>query len=197
MPELLWPLVLFAAATCLTPGPNVVMVMASTANFGFRRAAPHMLGITLGFAAMILAIGLGLAGLFLAEPRLHTALKHAGAAYLLWLAWRIARAGTARSGSPCARPINFVEGALFTCINPKSWVTTLGAVSAYTTPDGNLLAQTAVIAGVLAAACLLSLVLWGSFGVAIGRVLGSGWARETFNWAMAGLLVLSLAPVLW
>ncbi len=196
MPELSGPLLLFAAATCLTPGPNVVMVMASTANFGFCRAVPHMLGITLGFAAMIIAIGLGLAGLFHAEPRLHTVLKYAGAAYLLWLAWRIARADAACDGSARARPISFVEGGLFTCINPKSWVTTLGALSAYTTPDGNMLLQIAVIASILAAACLLSLVLWGGFGVAIGRVLGYGRARRTFNWTMAGLLVLSLASVL-
>ncbi len=53
MPELLGPLVLFAAAMCLTPGPNVVMVTASAANFGFRRTIPQMLGITLGFAVML------------------------------------------------------------------------------------------------------------------------------------------------
>ncbi len=52
---LLGPLVLFAAAMCLTPGPNVVMVTASAANFGFRRAIPHMLGITLGFGVMVMA----------------------------------------------------------------------------------------------------------------------------------------------
>ena len=92
MHELLGPLVLFAMAMCLTPGPNVAMVTASAANFGFRRAIPHMLGITLGFAVMVMAVGLGLAGLLLAEPRLHRPLKYAGAAYLLYLAWRIARA---------------------------------------------------------------------------------------------------------
>jgi threonine/homoserine/homoserine lactone efflux protein len=60
----LGPLILFATAMCLTPGPNVVMVTASAANFGFRRAIPHMLGITLGFAVMVMAVGLGLAGCF-------------------------------------------------------------------------------------------------------------------------------------
>ena len=65
---LLGPLVLFAAAMCLTPGPNVIMVTASAANFGFRRAIPHILGITLGFGFMVMAVGFGLAGLFHAEP---------------------------------------------------------------------------------------------------------------------------------
>lgn len=192
---LLGPLVLFAAAMCLTPGPNVFMVTASAANFGFRRTIAQMLGVTFGFGVMIMAAGFGLAGLFHAEPRLHAALKYAGAIYLLYLAWRIARADAARSASPRARPINFVEAALLTWINPKGWVTTVGALAAYTTPHGNAL-ETAVIAAVLAAACLASLAIWAAFGAAIGRCLRNPRARMAFNWSMAGLLVLSLVPVL-
>src|SRR5262245_44228037 len=86
------PLIAFAAVVTLTPGPNVVLVTASGANFGFRRTIPQMLGITLGFGAMVIAAGLGLAGLVHAEPRLHAVLKYVGAGYFLYLAWRIARA---------------------------------------------------------------------------------------------------------
>ena len=195
--ETLGPLVLLAAAMCLTPGPNVVMVTASAANFGFRRAIPHMLGITLGFGLMIMLAGLGFAGLLQAEPRLHLALKYAGAIYLLYLAWRIARAEPGRSDSPRARPIGFVEALLFQWINPKGWVTALGALAAFTTVEAGLLLQTAVIACVLATACFTSVVIWGGFGVAIARFLRTPFARRTFNISMAGLLVLSLVPVLW
>ena len=58
MYKLLGPLVLFAIAMSLTPGPNVVMVTASAANFGFRRASPHMIGITVGFFLLVMAVGL-------------------------------------------------------------------------------------------------------------------------------------------
>jgi len=197
MEELLGPLFLFSAAMCLTPGPNVVMITASAANFGFRRAIPHMLGITFGFGFMVLATGFGLAALFHAEPRLHTLLKYIGAIYLLYLAWRIARADAASSDSTRARPINFVEAVLFTWINPKGWVTAVGAVAAFTTVGEDLLWQTSVIASVLAAWCLASVAIWAGFGVVISRFLGSPRARMTFNWSMAGLLVLSLAPVFW
>jgi threonine/homoserine/homoserine lactone efflux protein len=195
MHELLGPLVLFAVAMCLTPGPNVVMVTASAVNFGFRRAIPQMLGVTLGFGVMIMAAGFGLAGLFQAEPRLHTVLKYAGATYLLYLAWRIAQADSAGSDSARARPINFVEAVLFTWVNPKGWVTAMGALAAYTTLEGDVLLQTSVIAGVLATACLGSVVIWAAFGAAIGRLLRNPRARRTFNWSMAALLVVSLIPV--
>ncbi len=196
MGVLLGPLVLFALALCLTPGPNVVMITASAVNFGFRRAVPHMLGITSGFAVMVMLVGLGLAGLFQAEPRLHTALKYAGGIYLLYLAWRIAHATAASAGAQ-ARPITFVEAALFQCVNPKGWVTSLGAFAAYTTVGGDVLVETSVVAGVLAAACFLSVALWAAFGAAVARFLGNSRARAAFNWSMAGLLVLSLVPVFW
>lgn len=194
MDELLGPLVLFAVAMTLTPGPNVVLVTASAANFGFRRTIPQMLGITLGFGSMTMAMGLGLAGLVHAEPRLHLALKYAGALYLLYLAWRIARADAA-GASTRARPIGFLEATLFTWMNPKAWVSALGAVGAYSTVGGDVLWQTLVIAVVLAAACLASVAVWAGFGSAIGRTLAHGRVRRIFNGTMAGLLVLSLIPV--
>jgi threonine/homoserine/homoserine lactone efflux protein len=195
MNELLGPLILFAAAVTLTPGPNVVLVTASAANFGFRRTIPQMLGITFGFGSMVLATGLGLAGVVHAEPRLHAVLKYAGAAYLLYLAWRIARADAASASA--RRPISFVEATLFTWMNPKAWVSALGAAAAFTTVGGDLLWESTLIAAVLAAFCLLSAAMWAGFGTVIGRFLNRPRARLVFNWSMAGLLVLSLIPVLW
>ena len=195
MNELLGPLVLFAAAVTLTPGPNVVLVTASAANFGFRRTIPQMLGITFGFGTMVLATGLGLAGVVHAEPRLHAVLKYAGAAYLLYLAWRIASADAASASA--RRPIGFVEAMLFTWMNPKAWVSALGAAAAFTTVGGDLLWESTLIAAVLAAFCLLSAAVWAGFGTVIGRYLARPRARRVFNVSMAGLLVLSLIPVFW
>ena|SRR5690242_1072279 len=194
---LLGPLVLFASVMSLTPGPNVVMVTASAANFGFRRVVPHMLGITLGFGLLVMAVGLGLAELFQAEPRLHLALKYAGAAYLLYLAWRIARARGQSSADARTKPIGFIEAVLFQCINPKGWVFAIGAVAAFTTVGGDLWWKTSVIAAINAATCLVSVVAWAGFGTIVGRYLNNARVRTAFNWSMAALLVLSLVPVFW
>ena len=143
------PLLLFAVVMCLTPGPNVVLATASAANFGFRRTIPQISGVTAGFGVQVLLAGLGLASLFQAEPRLHTALKYVGAAYLLYLAWRIATAKSGGSGTARARPLGFVEGVLVTWVNPKGWVTTIGALAAFTTVDGNMALQASGVALVL------------------------------------------------
>ena len=197
MPESLGPLVLFAAVMTLTPGPNIIMVTASAANFGFGRTVPQMLGITFGFGVMIVAAGLGVAGLVHAEPRLHAALKYAGGAYLLCLAWRIARADAGSAAVRRAKPIGLVQAVLFTWLNPKGWVTALGALAAFTTVGGDVLWETSVIAAVNATACLISVAIWAGFGTAIGRWLGHPRARMAFNGSMAGLLVASLVPVFW
>jgi threonine/homoserine/homoserine lactone efflux protein len=170
------------------------MVVASGANFGFRRAVPHILGIAIGFGIMVIAVGLGLSGLLQAAPGVHTAIQYMGALYLLYLAWRIATAGAMKRAAASARPIGFLEAALFQFVNPKGWATIVGALATYSVVGGSLLGQTLLIAGVLSFACLLSVAIWAAFGAAISNILTPNRAR-LFNLAMAGLLVLSLVPV--
>jgi threonine/homoserine/homoserine lactone efflux protein len=194
MIEQLAPLILFAAAMCFSPGPNVVMVVATGANFGFRRALPHILGIASGFGVMVIAVGLGLSGLLRAAPGLHAAIQVAGALYLLYLAWRIATAGAVTRAAAAAKPITFFEAALFQLVNPKGWATIVGALATYTVMGDSVMRQTLLIAGILSVTCLLSVAVWAAFGAAIARVLTPARAR-LFNLAMAGLLVLSLVSV--
>jgi threonine/homoserine/homoserine lactone efflux protein len=194
MHVLLGPLILFAAVMSLTPGPNVIMVTASAANFGFRRTVPQMIGITLGFAVLVVMAGLGLAAAVQADPRIQTAIKYAGGAYLLYLAWCILRAedGPARGA---ANPIGFARALFLQFLNPKGWVFAFGAIAAYASTDGDRVAETAVIAGINATTCLMSVLIWGAFGTTIGRFLDRPRARRAFNALMAILLVLSLVPV--
>ena len=98
-------------------------------NFGFSRTLPHAFGVALGFGFLVLVVGLGLGAVFAAYPAIYSVLKFAGAAYLLYLAWRIAMGPVAGGGR--GRPLTFIEGAAFQWINPKGWVMAIGAVTAY------------------------------------------------------------------
>ncbi len=197
MLDLLGPLTLFVLAMSITPGPNVLMVAASAANFGVRPTVPHMLGISLGFPAMVFAVGAGLSGVFHAYPQLHLALKYVGAAYMLFLAWKIAIAGQAEGRGAKPTPITLIQAALFQWVNPKAWIAALGAIATYTTLGGNLLLESTVIAALFAAVSLPCLFVWAAMGAGIGRFLEAPRARLAFNLTMAALLVASLVPVLW
>jgi hypothetical protein len=77
------------------------------------RTLPHVTGIVVGFPLMVIAVGLGLGEIFTRYPQVHLVLKYLGAAYLLYLAWRIAQAGRPDGGSADARPLTFLEAAAF------------------------------------------------------------------------------------
>ena len=195
MTEVLGPLVTFAVATSVTPGPNNIMLTASGANFGFRRTLPHLLGVAIGFTIMVLAIGLGLSEVFERLPVIHQVLRYGGAAYLLYLAYRIATAAptTPDAAQPVGRPLTFLQAALFQWVNPKGWMMAVGAISTYTTAGGDLILESVMIALIFGAIGLPSAAVWAALGVAIGRLLQARRALRAFNIAMALLLVASLA----
>jgi len=188
----------FALAMSATPGPNNTMVAASAANFGLRRTVPHVLGVTLGFPAMLVLVALGAAEGLQEAPALQRALRWLGAAWLLWLAWRIATAvpaGAATAGPSRARPMGFLEAALFQWVNPKAWMIAAGAIAAYTGGEG-LLAEALLLAALFAAATLASLGAWAALGAGMARVLAGPRAMRAFNRVMGVLLALSLVVVL-
>ena len=195
MYDFLGPLFVFAFATSFTPGPNVVMLAASGANYGFRSTLPHISGISIGFPVMVIAIGVGLKAVFVALPELQTALKYVGAAYLLYLAWRIANAGRPDSKGGSGRPLNFLEAAAFQWVNPKGWIMAVAAITTYT-PGNDNLAETLIVAAVFALLAWPSCSFWAGVGVAV-RLFASDKAMRIFNLTMAGLLVVSLALALW
>jgi threonine/homoserine/homoserine lactone efflux protein len=191
----------FAVSMSASPGPNNAMVAASGATWGFRLTLPHMMGVSLGLSAMLVAVALGAGEVLRLLPWLHEALRWIGAAYLLWLAWQIGSAdpdpGAASGRAGGARPLTFLQGALFQWVNPKAWMVALGAVAAYTTGSGAaFLAQALSLAAVVFVATLPSVAFWTLVGVGAARVLRTRRAVWAFNVAMATLLVASLLPLL-
>lgn len=189
---------IFAFVTSVTPGPNNFMLLASGVNFGFRSSVPHMLGISSGFLLMVVAVGLGLAELFVRIPWFYDFLKWVGAAYMLYLAWSIATSGPiedANSNRRSSKPMSFWAAAAFQWVNPKAWIMAAGAFSTYV-PASSGLAVIVTVAVIFAAINLPSVGTWALFGSGLRQVLQVKRNLLVFNYGMAGLLVASLYPLL-
>lgn len=187
MPDLL-PLSLYIAALSVTPGPNNVMLTASGVNFGFRRTLPHMLGIGAGCAVQILLVSLGLGSLFARLPWLHDALQWGGAAYLVYLALRVARAGAVERAEG-ARPLSWLEAAAFQWVNPKAWIMVITTVALFLPAGAAPWSAGLVLAAVMMVVNLPCIAVWALFGVSLARFLTDARRRRAFNGAMALLLV--------
>ena len=193
--SLLTGLVLFCFVSSITPGPNNLMLMATGANFGARRAAPHASGIVLGFTFMIVAIGLGVAQLFQIYPLAHQLLGVVSVIYLLYLAYKTATARTnLDSLEPTGKPITFWQAAAFQWVNPKAWTMALAAVTVYA-PQPVTYKEVIVVAAIFGAINLPCISVWVLLGVKMRRFLTTPARLRGFNWTMAGLLILSLAPM--
>jgi threonine/homoserine/homoserine lactone efflux protein len=193
--EIILGLIIFSLVSSITPGPNNLMLMASGANFGFRRTLPHMLGVALGFTLMVILVGIGLVQVFDAFPISYQILKIVSVTYLLYLAWKIGTAAPAQGNTDAGgTPFTFVQAALFQWVNPKAWTMALTAVSVYS-PSQNV-AAIAFVAAVFGAVNLPCISLWTTLGQQLQNLLTSPMRLRAFNITMALLLVTSLYPVL-
>ena len=186
----------FAFASSITPGPNNIMLMTSGVNFGFNRSIRHIAGVVAGFYVMLLLVGFGVGQLLQANPDLYLALKILSVVYLLWLAWRVANSGAVKpqGGEERARPINFLEAALFQWVNPKAWTMAITTAAAYTVPD-NYESSLLVICTVFVIVGAPCMIAWNIFGVGMRSFLQNQTRVRVFNITMAVLLVLSFLPV--
>jgi threonine/homoserine/homoserine lactone efflux protein len=186
---------LFAFAMAMTPGPNNLIATASGATFGLRRTIPQMWGVAVGAPVMLILLGLGVAQAMLAYPGLQQGMSWAGAAYLLWLAWKIATSGPTEAGNIEGAPPTFIQSALFQWVNPKAWVLCLSAIATYTHAGPDQMNEILVIAAVFVPMTFVSLTVWAQFGVAMSRWLTSPLRLRLFNGTMAVLMLASLAPL--
>jgi threonine/homoserine/homoserine lactone efflux protein len=197
-PVLFGGFVFFTLTSCWTPGPNNIMVMNSGATFGFRRTIPHMLGITFGYPAMVLLVGLGLGTIFQRFPFLHEIIRWVGVAYMLWMAWGVAHAGkiSDKKTGKAPKPFGFFQAALFQWANPKAWTIVIGTLAAYTTGGDRYFPQLLWIAVISGLFTILSVTMWTAFGKGVARFLSSPKRLKIFNWSMALLLVAAIIPVI-
>tara|TARA_R110002049_G_scaffold38785_1_gene120007 strand:+ start:766 stop:1368 length:603 start_codon:yes stop_codon:yes gene_type:complete len=190
------PLAIFAASQVGTPGPANMAMLATGARFGFRAALPFVAGVVLGKQLIIWPIGFGLMELAEVAPGLFTALKYVSAAYIIWLAWKVANLRLGQGEADDAAP-GFAAGLIVHPLNPKAWAMIVGSFTAFIGPDVPTLSATATVAAVLLTCQLMMHPLWTLGGSAIAHTVAGTRAEPYLMWSLAALTVASVLFVLF
>jgi threonine/homoserine/homoserine lactone efflux protein len=155
-----------------------------------------MLGVCCGFSFQLLAVCAGLGAIFTRWPDLQAVLRWAGAAYLIYLGWRLLRAGEAGNAASI-RPLTFLEAAGFQFLNPKAWVMTLTAATLFLPKDEPLLVACLYMVVIMTLINLPCIAVWALFGSSLRGFLARPAGRVTFNTIMAlALAVTGIVMVL-
>ena len=189
------PLAVFAVVATITPGGATTLATASGAQFGFWRSVPLMAGIAVGLASLAAAAAAGLAGFLLAVPSMQIAMKLVGSAYLLWLAWQVARSGPPRTGANMVAPTSFLGGACLLWLNPKGWAMTLGAAASFAALASGPLQLASLLGAAFGIAAALSLSLWCAAGLVLARLLRTERQWRVLNAGLGVLLAASIVPM--
>ena len=180
----------YFAVMSITPGPNNVMVTASGATFGYRATLPHVVGIGLGAGLQIVLVALGVGLAFQRFPMLHTVLALGGAAYLVYLAWRLLNAGGA-SEADARQPFTIWQAMLFQAINPKAWVMAITTAAVFLPNDTPFPHLIAAVGGTFLAVNIPCVSVWALFGSSVRHLLLRPAYRRVFNLTMSIMLVLT------
>lgn len=187
----------FAASQVGTPGPANMTLMAVGARFGLVRALPFVAGVALGKQLVIWPMGLGLLELSVRLPWLFETMKWLAAAYILWLAWRIANLRLNPQDSTGHAPPGLLAGLAVHPLNPKAWAMIAAGFTNFVAPGTAVLEATATIAAgfLLVQAVLHPLWTWG--GERIAATLANSAAERYLMRTLAALTVASVAFVLF
>ncbi len=185
----------FALVAAITPGPSNTMIVATGSAVGIWRGLPCLLGSSVGMGTLLFCSALGLGQLVIGHPMVLKALNWCGAAFLLWLAWKIATAGRA-SETAASKPVGFVGAALFQWVNPKGWLVAVGAAGTYLQAAAdNPLAQALAFGVLFFVAAFPSGLTWLLLGALLQRLLRDDRSRRIFNIVMGLALAASVAMI--
>ncbi|MDT8284138.1 MAG: LysE family transporter [Thermovirgaceae bacterium] len=188
-------LIPYVFITTFTPGPNNISCAASAARWGLSRTWGYLFGIASGFFVLLTICG-AFSGLLMSVlPWLQTYMRWVGAAYILWLAYGIARSDTSGGIEGASSLRGFAKGFVLQFVNPKA---ILYGVTLYTAFLSPILARPlpVFISAVLFAVIGFSSILtWAVFGLGIERFLQSPMHRKIMNGCFALLLVYTAAGV--
>jgi threonine/homoserine/homoserine lactone efflux protein len=164
-------LVLAALAVMGSPGPATISVTGIGAAFGFRRSAPYVIGCILGTAAVLVIVATGVVSALLALPRVAPVLLAVSAAYLLYLAFRIATAPPLGGPQGAAATPSFAGGFLLGIANPKAYVAIAAVFAGSTLPIEPPSVAALVKTAVLGIMVIVIHIAWLIAGTTLSQLL--------------------------
>ncbi len=187
---------IFAASQVGTPGPANMVLLGTGARYGFRAALPFVAGVILGKQLIIWPVGFGLLQLADQAPIVFSVLKYASAAYICWLAWKIASLRLSRSETIGDVP-GFWAGLIVHPLNPKAWAMIIAGFTGFVavgTPSFN---ATFTIALCLLLCQAVLHPIWTFAGDRIAHVVEGRPVEKYLMWTLASLTVASVFFVLF
>jgi threonine/homoserine/homoserine lactone efflux protein len=179
----------FALATSITPGPVNVVALGAGTRYGLRASLRHVTGATVGFVLLLLLIGLGLHELLAQWPWLTRAIRWAGVAFLLYVAWRLAMDQGEIDTAADARGPSLWVGAAMQWLNPKAWLASVAGMGAYAASGEKVVVWQ--FAAIYFVVCYLSIACWAWAGASLRHALRKPARVRLVNRSMAVLLAAS------
>lgn len=191
--NMLITLLVFAATTTFSPGPNNILMLTLAGQYGWKKCLKIMAGIWTGSFTLMLCCGLFSSVLSELMPEVAPYFKYVGAVYILWLAWKTAVRKPAAVETEQQKEPAFMTGFFLQIANVKIILYGLTAFTTYITPYVQGIPMTVLFAFVLMAVAAAGNVLWA----AMGNVCQRFYIRyyRIFNLAMALLLVWCAAKI--
>jgi len=192
-------LLAFCTAMSFSPGPNTTLSTALAANHGLRRALRFCLAVPTGWTMLMLACGFGLGALVTGVPALNWAIKVAGAAYMLWLAYKLAGAGQLAQVDAARLDVTFAQGVGLQFLNIKAWMLALTltagwVVNAAGEPAANPGERLAIISAVMVVFAFTSNFTYALLGSLLRQWLSRG---SRLLWFNRGLALVLAATAAW
>lgn len=187
-------LLLFCTAMSFSPGPNTTLSTALAANLGLRRALRFCLAVPTGWTLLMLGSGLGLGALITGVPALRWGVTLLGVTYMLWLAWKLCRAGKMTEIDTTHLNVTFWQGVGLQFVNIKAWMLalTLSAgwvVNAAGQPAPNPGERLAIICVVMMGFAFSSNFVYALMGSLLRQWLAQGsrllWFNRTLSMVLA------------
>ena len=189
--SMIWPLIIFCALQVATPGPANMVLLATGAGFGLRRALPFVCGVALGKQLLIWPLGLGLLAVAQTAPMVFTGLQYASIIYICYLAWRVAGMRFGDAHAQYAPP-SFAAGLIVHPLNPKAWGMITAAFATFIPATSPPLTATLTVAVVLLAVQAVLHPIWAGAGQLIAARLKGTRAERPFFVILALLTVASV-----